>query len=68
MPMKRADGSLEAGNEDLRAQVKSLQYEVESLKQERDLTNLRYEKELRDVQGRAEGDFKRALVGSLSHQ
>ncbi|MCJ1295643.1 coiled-coil domain-containing protein mad1, partial [Xylographa carneopallida] len=48
------------GNEDLRARIKSLQYEVESYRQDRDLTTIRHEKELRDVQAKAELDFKRA--------
>lgn len=55
------------GNEDLRAQVKTLQYELESFKQERDLTNLRHEKELRDAQAKAEADFKRAQVRLIFH-
>ncbi|MCJ1288195.1 coiled-coil domain-containing protein mad1 [Xylographa opegraphella] len=48
------------GNEDLRARIKSLQYEVESYKQDRALTTLRYEKELRDAQAKAELDFRRS--------
>ncbi|KAL9096462.1 MAG: hypothetical protein Q9165_001459 [Trypethelium subeluteriae] len=47
-------------NEDLRAQINTLQYEVESLKQERELTLLRHEQELRDTQNKAEADFRRA--------
>ena len=43
--------------------MKSLQYEVESLKQERDFKRLQHERELRDVQAKAEADFKRAQVG-----
>ena len=50
------------GNEDLRAQVKTLRYELESFKQERELTNLRHEKELRDAQIKTEAEFKRAQV------
>ncbi len=52
----------DVGDEDLRAQVKTLQYELESFKQEREFTNLRHEKELRDVQLKAEADFKKAQV------
>ncbi|MCJ1388852.1 hypothetical protein MMC18_001702 [Xylographa bjoerkii] len=48
------------GNEDLRARIKSLQYEVESYKQDRGLTTIRHEKELRDAQAKAELDFRRA--------
>lgn len=56
---------LDIGNEDLRAQLKALQYEVEFLKQERDFTAVRHEKELRDVQAKAEADFQRAQVRNL---
>ena len=58
----RLTGFLDIGNEDLRAQVKTLQYEVDSLKQERDLSNLRHDKELRDVQLKAEETFRNAQV------
>ena len=50
------------GNEDLRAQIKTLQYELESFKQEREFANLRHEKELRDAQIKAEADFRKAQV------
>jgi hypothetical protein len=39
-----------------------LQYELSALKQDRELTNLRHEKELREIQKKAEADFKRAQV------
>lgn len=53
-------GKPEAGNnEDLRAQVKSLKYELENIQQERSLLTLQHEKELRDVQLRADADFKK---------
>ena len=42
--------------------MKKLQYELESFKQEREVTNLRHEKELRDVQLKAEEDFRKAQV------
>ncbi|KAL1583708.1 hypothetical protein WHR41_07451 [Cladosporium halotolerans] len=48
------------GNEDLRAQLRTLQYELDSLKQERELSSLETQQELRDAQARAEEDFKRA--------
>lgn len=48
------------GNEDLRAQLRTLQYELDSIKQERELASLETQNELRDVQARAEEDFKRA--------
>lgn len=53
------------GNEDLRAHINTLQYELDSLKQERELAALRHQKELRDVQAKAEADFRRAQVASF---
>lgn len=50
----------DAGNEDLRAQLRTLQYELDSLKQERELATLETQHELRDMQARAEEDFRRA--------
>lgn len=55
-----ADGQADIGNEDLRAQVKTLQYELESFKQERELAALRHDKELRDVQLKAEEMYRKA--------
>lgn len=46
--------------EDLRAQLKRAQYELDSIKQDRELLNLQHQQELRDVQQRAEADFARA--------
>lgn len=46
--------------EDLRAQLRSAQYELDSIKQERELNELRHEQAVRDAQNRAETDFKRA--------
>lgn len=54
------------GNEDLRARVKTLQYEVESFKQERELSKLRHDKELRDVQLKAEELFRKAQAEESS--
>lgn len=59
---KWADVSTDIENEDLRAQIKTLQYEVESFKQERELATLRHDKELRDTQLRAEEMFRKAQV------
>lgn len=39
-----------------------MQYELSTFKQERQLLELRHEKELREVQKKAEADFKRAQV------
>ncbi|KAL8638371.1 MAG: hypothetical protein Q9228_004471, partial [Teloschistes exilis] len=53
-------------NENLRTQIKSLQYEVNSLKSERDFEKLRHEQELQDVQARADTDFKKAQASESS--
>ncbi|CAK1367409.1 unnamed protein product [Cercospora beticola] len=47
-------------NEDLRAQLRTVQYELDSIKQERELHDLHQQQELREAQSRAEADFKRA--------
>lgn len=49
-------------NELLRKDIHKLQYEVDALKQERSLTDIRHQEELRAVQAKAEADFKRAQV------
>jgi mitotic spindle assembly checkpoint protein MAD1 len=56
----------EAGNEDLRAQINSLKYELENVQQERSLLTLQYEKELRDVQMKADADYKKFQVSITS--
>lgn len=56
------------GNEDLRAQVKTLQYELDSFKQERELSKLRHDKELRDVQLKAEELFRKAQAEESRRQ
>lgn len=53
---------LDTGNEELRVQVNTLTYELENIKQERELAALRHEKELRELQVRADADFKKAQV------
>lgn len=50
------------GNEELRSEIKKLQYEVERFKEERDITGLRHENELRNVQLKAEAEVKRTQV------
>ncbi|KAL8799121.1 MAG: hypothetical protein Q9182_006127 [Xanthomendoza sp. 2 TL-2023] len=52
--------------EELRAQVKTLQYEVNSLKSERDFEKVRHEQDLQDVQSRADADFKKAQASESS--
>nr|OQO31443.1 hypothetical protein B0A51_02154 [Rachicladosporium sp. CCFEE 5018] len=47
--------------ETLRTQVRTLQYELDALKQERELHTLESQSEIRDVQARAEADYKRAV-------
>ncbi|WPH00595.1 spindle assembly checkpoint component mad1 [Acrodontium crateriforme] len=54
------------GNENLRAQLNTLQYELEAIKQERELHELRHQQELRDVQARAEADFSRAQAAEAA--
>jgi hypothetical protein len=55
--------ALDLENEELRVQVNTLRYELENIRQERDLTALRHEKELRDLQAKADADFRKAQVG-----
>ncbi|GES59277.1 M protein repeat protein [Aspergillus terreus] len=46
--------------EELRVQVNTLRYELENCKQERELMVLRHEKEVRDLQLKADADFRKA--------
>lgn len=48
--------------EELRVQVNTLKFELENIKQERDVTALRHEKELRDLQFKADADFRKCQV------
>lgn len=48
--------------DELRIQVSTLRYELENIKQERDLQVLRFEKEARDLQLKADADFRKAQV------
>jgi hypothetical protein len=56
------------GNEDLRAEIKTLKYSIANLEQDREFEKLRFEKEIRDIEKKAERDFKRAQVCSCSQQ
>ncbi|PSN64607.1 spindle assembly checkpoint component MAD1 [Corynespora cassiicola Philippines] len=47
-------------NEDLRAQLNTLRYELETAKQEKELMRLEHQQELRDTQSKAEADFRKA--------
>lgn len=53
-------------NENLRSQLHTLQYELDSLKQDRELTALQHQQDLRDAQNRAEADFKRAQAAECA--
>ncbi|KAH0273134.1 spindle assembly checkpoint component MAD1, partial [Aureobasidium melanogenum] len=55
-------------NESLRAQLNTLQYELDSLKQEQELTALQQASEIRDAEQRAERDFKRAQAAETAAQ
>jgi mitotic spindle assembly checkpoint protein MAD1 len=47
-------------NEDLRAQLNTVRYELETAKQEREMMKLEHAQELRDAQNRADADFRKA--------
>lgn len=55
----------DAEKDELRVQVSTLRYELENIKQERGLEALRHEKETRDLQLRADADFRKAQVGGF---
>ncbi|RMZ82651.1 hypothetical protein DV738_g1644, partial [Chaetothyriales sp. CBS 135597] len=46
-------------DENVRARLNALEYEVRNLQQERDMLVLQHQKELNDTQAKAEADFKR---------
>lgn len=48
--------------DELRVQLSTLKYELENIKQERELEALRHEKETRDLQLKADADFRKAQV------
>ena len=49
-----------SNDENLRARINTLEYELKNTQQERGLLTLQHEKELRDLQARREADFKKA--------
>lgn len=51
--------------DELRVQVNTLKYELENSKQERELMALRHEKEFRELQSRADADFRKAQVSQF---
>ncbi|KAJ5332310.1 uncharacterized protein MYU51_007297 [Penicillium brevicompactum] len=52
--------------EELRVQLSTVKYELENIKQERELEALRHEKELRDLQMKADTDFRKAQTAESS--
>jgi len=50
----------DANNESLRAQINTLQYELDTFRQEREFKKLEYEGEVREAERRADADYKRA--------
>lgn len=58
--MKQSVARPDINDEELRVKVRTLQYELDSIKQERELHDLHHQQELREAQSRAEADFKRA--------
>ncbi|KAJ9610216.1 coiled-coil domain-containing protein mad1 [Cladophialophora chaetospira] len=55
-------------DENLRAKINSLEYELKNLQQERGLLTLQHEKELREQQVRAENDFKKYQMAESAAQ
>jgi len=56
----------DASNEDLRAQIKSLEYELSAIKQDRELQLLQHEAALNEANTRAEADHRRAQAAEAS--
>jgi mitotic spindle assembly checkpoint protein MAD1 len=54
----------DASTDELKAEVKALQYELSTLKQERELTELRQEKDVRAALQKGEADFQRAELAT----
>jgi hypothetical protein len=47
-------------NDDLRAQLNTVRYELETAKQDKEMKQLEHAQELREAQNRAEADFRKA--------
>ena len=58
------DMKIDVSNEELRTQLKTLRYELQSVTQDRDLLDARRSRELRDLQAKWEEDVKRLQVCS----
>ncbi|KAJ5950431.1 Mitotic checkpoint [Penicillium vulpinum] len=56
----------DAEKDELRVQLSALKYELENIKQERELEALRHEKETRDLQLKADADFRKAQAAESS--
>ncbi|KAJ5382387.1 Mitotic checkpoint [Penicillium concentricum] len=56
----------DAEKDELRVQLSTLKYELENIKQERELEALRHEKETRDLQLKADSDFRKAQAAESS--
>jgi chromosome segregation ATPase len=50
----------DAANEELRAQLNAVRYELETAKQEMEMKKLEHDQELREAQNRADTDFRKA--------
>jgi len=61
VPGVRAD----INNEQLRAHINTLQYELDTVKQEREFERIQHQSEVREAEKRAEAEYTRAQV-SLS--
>ncbi|KAJ5161672.1 Spindle-related protein [Penicillium capsulatum] len=59
----------DAEKQELRVQLSALRYELENAKQEKEVETLRHEKELRDLQLKADADFRKTQAAeSASHR
>ncbi|KGO72680.1 Mitotic checkpoint [Penicillium italicum] len=56
----------DAEKDELRVQLSTFKYELENIKQERELEALRHEKEIRDLQLKADADFRKAQTAESS--
>jgi chromosome segregation ATPase len=54
-------------NEDLRAQLNTVRYELETAKQDKEMLKLEHQQEIRDIQSRAEADFRKAQQAESSN-
>lgn len=52
-------------NEDLRAKIKTLQYQVDNLKQEREYADFGHEKKVKEAVMKAEEEFRASQVRTL---